>query len=136
MALSISTSFLAVRMHLLLIQRCFFKPGPPFFFLSRQNLHSLQSSLIHPGHSPHGCLRFQSKEEIKYHTDHSKLHYSLLVAALLRGVCTEEPSETKECMDVIDFLAANNSSAIYCAMQTHRHLMKLCNLKQCCKSIA
>ena len=56
MAFVTSTSDLAVRIHFLM-QHCFFKPGPPFLGLSRQNLHWLQSLLIHSGHSPHRfCL--------------------------------------------------------------------------------
>ena len=52
-----SASAFAVRMHLRLMQHCFFKPGPPFLGLSRQNLHRLQSVFRHPGQCPHRfCL--------------------------------------------------------------------------------
>ena len=62
MAFVTSTSDLAVRIHFLLTQHCFFKPRPPFFDLSRQNLHLLQSTLMHPGHCPHLLCRLRPSE--------------------------------------------------------------------------
>ena len=42
------------------MQHCFSFPGPPYFGLSAQNLHSLQSSDLQPEHCPH-LLRFFPK---------------------------------------------------------------------------
>ena len=43
--------------HFRLIQHCFLVPGPPYFFMSLQFEHPLQSSLLHAPHSPHLLLR-------------------------------------------------------------------------------
>ena len=71
MASATSASAFAVRMHLRLMQHCFFKPGPPFLGLSRQNLHWLQSVLMHPGHCPHRlCLLRPAVIDMHIHVIH------------------------------------------------------------------